>query len=73
MLGLHFVTTSPFPLEWIEKLDQFDKKRFKEIGGPIFSVLRTSYDVLPTKMHRSMFLDAAIYAPRKPDNTVPTV
>lgn len=51
---------------WVNELDlmSIDHKEH-----PIFSVLRLSYNNLPTLKHKGIFLDVAFYAPRQEDNT----
>ncbi|KAG0624136.1 hypothetical protein M758_3G226900 [Ceratodon purpureus] len=52
--------------KWV---DMFDLKRSNQRQHPIFSVLRLSYDNLPSDKHRNIFLDVALCAPRQQDNT----
>lgn len=56
--------------KWVDRLDL---KRSNQKQHPIFSVLRLSYDNLPSSKHRSIFLDVALCAPKQQDNTSASV
>jgi hypothetical protein len=56
--------------QWVDKLDL---KWSDQRQHPIFSVLRLSYDNLPSSKHKRIFLDVALCAPRKQDNTSASV
>ena len=63
VLGLFMKTLTPFPSKWIEKLN--NAKILGSKVKDVYSVLRTSFDMLPEDDHRAMFLDVAIYAPER--------
>ena len=57
----------------IESVNNLDLKRFDQKRHPIFSVLRLSYDSLPTSKHKSIVLDVALFVSRKQENSSATL
>jgi hypothetical protein len=67
------ITSSQGFLEWKERLSKVDFKRSRDTIHPIFSILRTGYDALPSDMDKLLFLDVALYAPRSKLKSVNTL
>lgn len=52
--------------KWVNDLDL---KWSNQKQHPIFSILRLSYDNLPSSKHKNIFFDVALCVPRQHDNT----
>eukprot|EP01018_Ginkgo_biloba_P033964 Gb_01384 [translate_table: standard] len=51
------------PNSWKERAARLNFKRSRDNEHPIFSVLESSFQTLPSERHRQIFLDIALYVP----------